>query len=41
MLKNYQYNLSVVFTSSIEGAEFRGAIGSTLYVDEVKLICEE
>lgn len=41
MLKNYQYNLSVVFTSSIEGAEFRGAIGSTLYVDEVKIICEE
>lgn len=41
MLKNCQYNLSVVFTSSIEGAEFRGAIGSTLYVDEVKLICEE
>ena len=41
MLKNYQYNLSVVFTSSIEGAEVRGAIGSTLYVDEVKLICEE
>lgn len=41
MLKNCRYNLSVVFTSSIEGAEFRGAIGSTLYVDEVKIICEE
>lgn len=33
------YNLSVVFTSSIEGATFEGAIGSTLYVDEVKVIC--
>lgn len=35
------YNLAVVFTSSTEGARFRGAIGSTLYVDEVKVICAE
>lgn len=37
---NYKYNLAVVFTSSINGAYFKGAVGSTLYVDEVKVICE-
>lgn len=32
------YNLSVVFSSSKDGAAFEGSIGSTLYVDEVKVI---
>ena len=41
LLRNRGYNLAVVFTSSIEGASFRGAIGSTLYIDEVKVICAE
>lgn len=41
LLANRGYNLAVVFTSSIEGASFIGAIGSTLYIDEVKVICEE
>lgn len=41
VLKNYGYSLAVVFTSSIEGASFSGAIGSTLIVDEVKVNCEE
>ena len=41
LLKAYGYNLAVVFTSSIEGASFCGAIGSTLLVDEVKVVCEE
>lgn len=41
VLQNRGYNLAVVFTSSIEGATFRGAIGSTLYIDEVKVICAE
>lgn len=41
LLANRGYNLAVVFTSSIEGASFRGAIGSTLYIDEVKVICAE
>lgn len=41
LLANRGYNLAVVFTSSIEGAYFKGAIGSTLYIDEVKVICEE
>lgn len=40
-LKEHGYNLAVVFTSSIEGATFCGAIGSTLLVDEVKITCEE
>lgn len=38
--KNYKYNLAVVFTSSVDGAYFKGAVGSTLYVDEVKVICK-
>ncbi len=37
----YGYNLAVVFTSSIEGASFEGAVGSTLLIDEVRVICEE
>ena len=41
LLKKQNYNLTVVFTSSIEGASFCGAVGSTLLVDEVKVICEE
>lgn len=41
LLKNYGYSLAVVFTSSIEGASFSGAIGSTLIVDEVKVNCQE
>ena len=41
LLANRGYSLAVVFTSSIEGASFRGAIGSTLYIDEVKVICAE
>lgn len=35
-----KYNLAVVFTSSIEGATFSGAVGSTLYIDEVEIISE-
>ena len=34
------YNMSLVFSSSKEGASFEGAIGSTLYVDEVKVYFE-
>lgn len=33
------YALAVVMTSSIEGAKFSGAIGSTLLVDEVEVVC--
>ncbi len=37
-LKNGKYNVAIVFTSSLEGAYFNGAIGSTLLIDEVELI---
>lgn len=39
LLDNRGYSLAVVFTSSIDGASFQGAIGSTLYIDEVKVEC--
>lgn len=40
-LKDFKYNLTIVFSSSIDGAYFTGAVGSTLIVDEVELVCEE
>ena len=40
-LANPEYNLTIVFSSSIDGAYFIGAAGSTLIVDEVELICDE
>ena len=40
-LKNGAYKLGIVFSSSVDGAYFKGAVGSTLYVDEVELICED
>lgn len=40
-LADGKYKLGLVFSSSIDGAYFRGAVGSTLYLDEVELICEE
>lgn len=36
-----QYKLAIVFSSSKEGAYFRGAVGSTLWIDEVNIICED
>lgn len=39
LLSNRGYNLAVVFSSSINGASFEGAIGSTLYIDKVRVIC--
>ncbi len=39
-LENCGYNLAVVFSSSVEGASFKGAVGSTLWIDEVSLECE-
>lgn len=37
-LKDGKYNVAIVFSSSIEGGSFSGAIGSTLYIDEVELV---
>ena len=40
-LQKGKYKLGIVFSSSVDGAYFKGAVGSTLYIDEVELICEE
>lgn len=40
-LRNGKYKLGIVFSSSIDGDRFKGAVGSTLYIDEVELICAE
>lgn len=39
-LKNGKYKLAIVLSSSINGAYFIGAIGSTLWVDELEIVCE-
>lgn len=39
-LRNFGYSLTVVFTSSIHGAEFSGAEGSTLLVDDSEIVYE-
>ena len=39
-LKDGRYKLTIVMTSSRDGAEFVGAIGSTLFVDEMNLYFE-
>lgn len=36
-LKNKKYNVAIVFSSSLEGDQFNGAVGSTLYIDNVEL----
>lgn len=40
LLASRGYNLTLVFSSSIKGASFEGAIGSQLKVDKVRLTCE-
>ncbi len=40
LLENRGYSITIVFSSSIEGASFEGAVGSTLKVDKVRLTCE-
>lgn len=37
-LKNERYGLALVFTSSKKGDRFYGAVGSTLYIDEVNIL---
>jgi hypothetical protein len=39
-LKNGKYKLAVVFSSSVMGAYFQGAVGSELWIDEVEIICK-
>lgn len=40
-LEDRGYSIAIVCSSSIDGAYFRGAVGSTLCVDELELVCEE
>lgn len=40
LLNTFGYNLAVVFSSSKDGAYFNGAVGSTLYIDKVSVVCE-
>lgn len=40
LLKSGGYYMTLVFSSSKEGANFEGAIGSTLYIDEVEISFE-
>ncbi|MDR0892146.1 MAG: PCMD domain-containing protein [Mediterranea sp.] len=40
-LINGGYKLAIVFSSSLKGAMFEGALGSTLYIDEVEIKCED
>ena len=37
----YDYKLTIMFASSKDGNEYRGAIGSTLIVDDVEVICDK
>ncbi len=39
-LSSGKYNFSIVLSSSIDGAYFNGAVGSTLFVDEMELTCD-
>lgn len=39
LLSNNGYSLTVVFSSSSRGDYFEGAVGSTLMVDNIRLIC--
>uniref|UniRef100_A0AB33IRK9 PCMD domain-containing protein n=1 Tax=Prevotella sp. GTC17253 TaxID=3236793 RepID=A0AB33IRK9_9BACT len=39
-LKEGKYSLAIVMSSSIDGAKFIGAVGSTLYIDEMELFYE-
>lgn len=36
-----KYKLAIVLSSSLDGANFKGAVGSTLYVDEIEIVCED
>jgi hypothetical protein len=41
MVAKKEFSLAIVFSSSVRGARFEGAIGSTLYVDEVEVSYEK
>ena len=39
-LAHGKYSLAIIMSSSRDGATFQGAVGSTLYVDELQLFSE-
>lgn len=39
-LRKFGYNFSIIFSSSLQGDIFTGAVGSTLLIDEVDIDCE-
>lgn len=41
VLENYGYSLAIVFSSSVRGAYFEGAVGSELCIDEVTVTYEK
>ena len=41
VLANRGYSLAIVCTSSIEGANFQGAVGSQLLIDELHVLVDE
>lgn len=40
-LESMGYSLAIIFSSSADGGYFQGAIGSTLYIDKVSIICSQ
>ena len=40
-LANMGYSLAIVSSSSVEGASFMGAVGSTLWIDQYRITCEK
>lgn len=40
-LEKFGYSLTIVFSSSYEGDKFEGAVGSTLLIDKVRVVCEK
>ena len=41
VLISRSYNLAIVFSSSVDGNHFQGAIGSQLCIDKVSVVCEK
>ena len=41
LMENFGYNIAVVFSSSHNGDIFQGAVGSTLCVDKISIVCIE
>ena len=39
-LAAFSYKIAIVFSSSKNGAVFEGAVGSKLYIDDVKIVTQ-